>query len=240
MKIVGRTDKGDKRPENQDRYIGGTLANGTSFGFVCDGMGGANGGSVASGYLSKVIEEYLYRQNDNRAMDAEKVTLDAIDTACSLIYQKSLSDENLKGMGTTVSGVTVQGDNCIVYNVGDSRTYILRQGVLTQITLDHSVVQQLYIKGAITEEDMQNHPQKNLITRSVGVKKDVETDVTELKLQPGDRLLCASDGLTNFVSKEELLQILSTSDIYNVAEKLIKTAVANDSTDNITAVVLEY
>ena len=87
---------------------------------------------------------------------------------------------------------------------------------------------------------MQNHPQKNLITRAVGVKKDVETDVTELKLQPGDRLLCASDGLTNFVGKEELLQILSTSDIYNVAEKLVKTAVANDSTDNITAVVLEY
>ena len=87
---------------------------------------------------------------------------------------------------------------------------------------------------------MQNHPQKNLITRAVGVKKDVETDVTELKLQPGDRLLCASDGLTNFVSKEELLQILSTSDIYNVAEELVKTAVANDSTDNITAVVLEY
>lgn len=240
MRIVGKTDIGNRRTENQDRYLAGTLANGVCFGFVCDGMGGANGGSVASSSLCRMLEECLFRQNDNMAIDPEKLVLDAIDCAGAQIYHDAKSQTHLKGMGTTISGVTVQGDVCTVYNVGDSRVYLLRAGILTQITEDHSVVQQLYKQGAITEEEMAGHPQKNLITRAVGVMSNVETDVSEINLQKGDKLLCASDGLTNFVLKEDIVRIMENNDFYNIPLKLIEKALANNSGDNVTAVVLEY
>ena len=240
MRIVGKTDKGFKRQENQDRYIAGMLANGISFGFVADGMGGANGGSVASSHLCRIMEECLFQQNDNMAMDREKTVLDAIDSACAEIYHLSKSEPKLSGMGTTISGVTVKGDLCTIYNIGDSRVYILRDGHLTLVTEDHSVVQQLYRQGAITEAEMASHPQKNLITRAVGVRSDVDADVSEIALQPGDRILCASDGLTNFVLSPELTVLLSDSDFYSIPTKLIEKALSHNATDNITAVVMEY
>ncbi len=240
MKIVGRTDKSAKRSENQDRYVAGTLANGVCFGFVCDGMGGANGGSVASTYLSKTVEEYLFMYNDNTAMDVQEITLDAIDLGNEHIYNKAAEDSALRGMGTTISGVTVQGNTCLTYNVGDSRVYLMRNGVLTQITEDHSIVWQLYKQGAITRDEMLTHPQKNLITRAVGVRPQIEADVTEFKLKPGDRILCASDGLTNFVSKNDITLILLEDDFYSTAPKLVQRALDNNANDNITAVVLEY
>ena len=240
MRIVGKSDKGYKRPDNQDRYVAGTLANGVCFGFVRDGMGGANGGSVASSHLCKVVEEFLFSENENRAMDTENIVLNAIDTACSEIYMRSKKERSLHGMGTTISGVAVDKDTCYVFNVGDSRVYILRDGVLTLVTEDHSVVQQLYLQGAITEEEMATHPQKNLITRAVGVRDSVETDVSEIVLQKGDRLLCASDGLTNFVNRKELETLLGDVDFYDIPSKLINKALENNTTDNVTAVVLEY
>lgn len=240
MKIVGRTDKSAKRAENQDRYIAGTLACGVSFGFVCDGMGGANGGSVASTYLCKTLEEHLFMENDNFAADPEEIILEAIDRANGAIYARAGDNPDLKGMGTTLSGVTVKGDRCTSYNVGDSRVYLMRNGVLTQITEDHSVVQQLYRQGAISREEMRHHPQKNLITRAVGVQPRVEADITQFTLRPGDRILCASDGLTNAVSKNDIALILMEEDVYTTAPKLIEEALANNANDNITAVVLEY
>ncbi len=240
MRIVGKTDKGYRRPDNQDRYVAGVLANGVCFGFVADGMGGAKGGSVASARLCRIMEECLFQQNDNMAMDVEKTVLDAIDTACSEIYHLSRKDEKLSGMGTTISGVTVQDNCCIVYNIGDSRVYVLRKGVLNLVTEDHSVVQQLFRQGAITEDEMVTHPQKNLITRAVGVRNDVDTDVSELILLPGDRILCASDGLTNFVCKEEMARILADEDFYTIPAKLIDKALRHNASDNITAVVMEY
>ncbi len=240
MRISGKTDKGFKRRDNQDRYIAGTLANGVCFGFVRDGMGGAKGGSVASSQLCKTMEEFLFRQNDNKAIDPEKTVLDAIDAACSSIYHKGQNDEALRGMGTTISGVTVKGNCCLTYNAGDSRVYILRAGQLIQITEDHSIVRQLYRQGAITAREMLTHPQKNLITRAVGVRNEVQVDVSEIELEKGDIILCASDGLTNFVPEDDMVKILSGSDFFNMPEKLIEKAIANNASDNITAVVLEY
>ena len=240
MKIVGKTDKGFKRSDNQDRFVAGTLENGISFGFVCDGMGGANGGSVASGMLCKTLEEMLFLQSENNAMNAEETVLDAVSVACAQIYTKAENDKSLSGMGTTLSGVSICDDTCNVYNVGDSRVYILRAGVLTQITEDHSVVRQLFRQGAISEEEMASHPQKNLITRAVGVRKEVEVDVSEIRLKKGDRLLCASDGLTNFVPKREIESMMMQRDLYAVPDMLIKAALKNDASDNITALVLEY
>ncbi len=240
MRIVGKSDKGYKRPDNQDRYLAGTLANGVCFGFVRDGMGGANGGSVASEYLCKTIEEHLFAGNNNTAMNPEETILGAIDDACKEIYIMAKKDEKLKGMGTTISGVTVKDDICTVYNVGDSRVYVFRRGVLTLITEDHSIVQQLYRQGAITEEEMAVHPQKNLITRAVGVHDEVDIDISEVVLQKGDRVLCTSDGLTNFVSLNELEILVGDNNFYDIPSKLIEKALGNNASDNITAVVMEY
>ncbi len=240
VKIAGKTDVGFKRSDNQDRYVAGALSNGVSFGFVCDGMGGARGGSVASEYLCKTLEEYIYIQNDNRAMNCEQTVIDAIDIACSDIYKKAVSDDRLRGMGTTIAGVTVEGDMCTAYNVGDSRVYILRNRILTQVTEDHSVVRQLFRRGAITREEMETHPQKNLITRAVGVREDVDVDITEIKLRKGDRILCATDGLTNYVSKADIEDIMSDMNLFDIPGNLIRKALTNMAVDNITAVVMEY
>lgn len=240
MRIVARTDLGFKRRENEDRYVRGLLANGVGFAFVRDGMGGANGGSVASSKLCKTIEECMFIENDNTSMDREKTVLSAVDTACSDIYYQGQRDEKLSGMGTTLTGVTIKDDECLVYNIGDSRVYIYRAGALVQITEDHSLVQQLYKQGAITREEMAVSPQKHLITRAVGVRPQVETDISEIKLKAGDRLLCASDGLIDFVSKDDIAGIMADVDFYGIADNLIKKALSNNASDNITAVVVEY
>ena len=169
-----------------------------------------------------------------------ETVLDAVSVACAQIYTKAENDKSLSGMGTTLSGVSICDDTCNVYNVGDSRVYILRAGVLTQITEDHSVVRQLFRQGAISEEEMASHPQKNLITRAVGVRKEVEVDVSEIRLKKGDRLLCASDGLTNFVPRREIEGMMMQQDLYAVPDMLIKAALKKDASDNITALVLEY
>ncbi|MEG1862658.1 MAG: protein phosphatase 2C domain-containing protein, partial [Oscillospiraceae bacterium] len=125
MKIAGTTDMGFKRSDNQDRYMAGELSNGCAFAFVCDGMGGANGGSVASEKLAKYLEECLFMQNNNISMDEEKTVMDAIDEANRAIFVQAENDAELKGMGTTISGLTIKNGLCKVYNAGDSRVYVL-------------------------------------------------------------------------------------------------------------------
>lgn len=238
MKIAAKTDIGFRRSENQDRYIAGRLQNGCAFAFVCDGMGGVSGGKIASEAIAQNLEEGLFLNNANTVMDAEKEVLQAIDRANKQIYYQGSKDETLKGMGSTVSGVTIMGTTCVVYNVGDSRVYILRKEVLTQITEDHSVVQELYRQGKITQQQLENHPQKNLITRAIGVNENIEVDVSEVELQPGDTILCASDGLTNFVQEIDIKKILSGEDVFSMPQKLVDKALENNASDNITAIVI--
>lgn len=240
MRIVAKSDKSLFREDNQDRFLSGILSCGVGFAFVRDGMGGANGGGVASSTLCKDLEERLFLENDNRNMIPEKTVVDAVDSACSDIFYSAQKNKSLTGMGTTLSGVTIKGDICNAYNIGDSRVYVLRKGVLTQITEDHSVVRQLFRKGAITREEMATSPQRHLITRAVGVTQSVETDISEFHVKPDDKILCATDGLTNALTNREIIEILSDDDFYSIADNLIKKALEKDANDNITAVVVEY
>ena len=238
MKISGATNIGNRRSENQDKYTAGRLLNGVSFGFVCDGMGGVKGGKIASDLLAKYIEDALFVHNESADFNEEKTVLSAIEDACSAIYNLGEKNTEYKGMGTTVAGVTVKGNKCTVYHAGDSRVYIVRDSKLALITRDHSVVQELVEQGKITQEQADNHPQRNLITRAVGVEKTIQVDVAELEVFPGDIILCTSDGLTNFVSPYEMVEILTQTNIFAMPDKLIHKALNNQSTDNITAVVL--
>ena len=238
MKIAGTTNIGNRRSENQDKYVAGRLLNTVSFGFVCDGMGGVNGGEIASGTLAKYIEDALYLHNENETFNHEKAVLGAIEDANTAIYNMGNKKTEYKGMGTTLAGVVVDGTQCTVYHAGDSRVYIVRDGKLALITKDHSVVQELIDKEELTYEQARNHPQRNLITRAVGVDVQVKIDVAELDVLPGDILLCATDGLTNFVSPSDMIEILTTDNVFAMPDKLINKALANQATDNITAVVL--
>lgn len=238
MKIAGSTNIGNKRSENQDKYVAGRLINGVAFGFVCDGMGGVNGGELASDTLSKMIEDSLFLHNEDLRFNEERAVLSAIEDANNAIYNMGLTKPQFKGMGTTVAGVTIKNQECIVYHAGDSRVYIFRNGRLALITKDHSVVQELVNQSKISPQEAQAHPQKNLITRAVGVVEDVEIDVAGVEIVEGDIILCATDGLTNFVTAQQIIDILSGDNIFNMPQKLIDKALENKSTDNITAVVL--
>lgn len=238
MKISGATNIGNRRSENQDKYVAGRLLNGISFGFVCDGMGGVNGGEIASGMLAKYIEDALFVHNESPSFNHEKAVMAAIEDANSAIYNMGNKKQEYRGMGTTVAGVIIENNQCTVYHAGDSRVYIVRDGMLALITKDHSVVQELLDQHHITEEQAQHHPQKNLITRAVGVAVDVDIDVAELDVLPGDIILCATDGLTNYVSPADIVQVLTTDNVFAMPDKLIRKALENNATDNITAVVL--
>ncbi|MEG0019518.1 MAG: Stp1/IreP family PP2C-type Ser/Thr phosphatase [Oscillospiraceae bacterium] len=238
MKISGITNIGNRRSENQDKYVAGRLLCGVAFGFVCDGMGGVNGGAIASDTLSKMLEDGLFLHNEEPNFNEERAVLGAIEDANSAIYSMGLSKPALKGMGTTVAGVTVKNRECIVYHAGDSRVYILRNGRLALVTQDHSVVQELVNQSKISQEEAQAHPQKNLITRAVGVQENVDIDVASVDVCEGDIILCATDGLTNFISTQQLTEILSGDNVFGMPQKLIDKALENKATDNITAVVL--
>lgn len=238
MKIAGKTDIGNRRLENQDRYIAGRLLNGVAFGFVCDGMGGVNGGAYAAQSLAKIVEENLFLHNEDVRFNEERAVLNAIEDANSRIYNMGISEPEYRGMGTTIAGVTIKKEECIIYHVGDSRVYIMRNRALTQLTTDHSVVQELLKQSKISPSEAESHPQKNLITRAVGVCEEVEVEVACVDILPGDIILCATDGLTNAVSSQELISILSMEDIFKIPQRLIEKALVNNSTDNITAVVI--
>ncbi len=238
MKISGTTDIGNRRSENQDKYIAGRLLNSVSFGFVCDGMGGVKGGEIASHTVAKYIEDALFVHNEDKIFNVEKTILSAIEDANSYIYNLGNKKNEYRGMGTTIAGVTIIGNQCTVYHAGDSRVYILRNGKLALVTKDHSVVQELLEHNKISANEARNHPRKNLITRAVGVEKQVQLDIAEVELAQGDVILCTTDGLTNFVSPLEIIEILSTDNVFSMPDKLIAKALANHATDNITAVVL--
>ncbi len=241
MKIIGRTDIGYKRSENQDKYLAGKLSDNCFFGFVCDGMGGVNGGSIASKLIIENLEEFLYMNEFQKNFDDEEVVLNAIDKANLEIFLMGKRDEKLKGMGSTLTGFTLINDKLRVYNVGDSRTYVYRKGILTQITEDHSVAYELYKNGTITLEELASYPQKNYITRAIGVNDEVEVDMYTLSLEKDDIVLIVSDGLSNFINNEGIIEkIKKSDDIFKLPDELIQMALKNKATDNITVVAALY
>ena len=205
---------------------------------VADGMGGHNAGEVASAMATKCMAEYVEK---NEITDAEDALRSAICYANKEIHFRSTKDQRNHGMGTTVTAAMVMADEAVVANVGDSRVYHFSQGKLKQITKDHSFVQQLVDKKLITHKEAKKHPQRNLITRAVGTSKRIVVDTFKLTLQPGDRLLLCSDGLTSHVSDEKIASILaSTSKAESIAYLLQTEALKRGGSDNITIIVAKW
>ena len=238
MKTFSITDVGMVRQVNQD-YVYMTdnpLGPLPNLFVVADGMGGHQAGDYASKYTVEVLKRELENTSEQ---DVERALVSAIKTANREIIKKASEDPHLKGMGTTVVLATIVNQMMYFANVGDSRLYLINQGIV-QLTKDHSLVEEMVRLGGIKPEEAKHHPDKNIITRAVGVLPEVTADFFEISLKPGDEILMCSDGLTNMIEDDEIRHIvLGQRDIVEKAEKLIETANRNGGNDNITVVLIE-
>lgn len=229
MKSTLRTDVGQVRKSNEDAaYIGSGLY------VLCDGMGGHQGGEVASNMAVDVMSTALEGKEPSVSQ-----LLAAINRANEKIYQRAQGERELRGMGTTLTVLWASADQMLLGQVGDSRAYLLRGGVLRQCTHDHSVVAELVRTGKLTPEEARNHPQKNLVTRVLGTDARVEPDIFEILRWPGDRWLLCSDGLSDQVKDVELATLLSEGTIYDAADEMLSLALDRGAPDNITLVLME-
>ncbi len=239
MRIYSKIDIGKGRTHNQDAFFAGEISQDIAFAVVCDGMGGANAGDIASQTAVKTISEYIINSYRRKITirDFVKILKNAIISANITLYDMASKNDELKGMGTTVVVAVIKDNEVAIAHVGDSRIYLINDEI-TQITRDHSVVQTLIESGELSPEDAALHPRKNVITRALGVEEDVAVDTAELVLQENETLLLCTDGLTNFAKIDDILKTFKENDIALVPEKLIELANAGGGGDNITAVTV--
>lgn len=240
MRIVAKTDKGIVRENNQDAYAAGEFSDEVAWSVVCDGMGGAAGGNIASALAVKVISDKInasYRDN-MRDMSIKNMLDSALTAANIEVYDFAEARPELLGMGTTAVCAVVRDNQAYIAHAGDSRAYVISDNKIKQITTDHSMVQDLLSRGKITSEEAENHPNKNIITRAVGVDKSIEIDFEQVDLNDDDILLLCTDGLSNYVSNDEIIKIMSDGKKYAFADRLINKANKNGGGDNITVVII--
>jgi PPM family protein phosphatase len=237
MRLVfaAATDVGRMRKNNEDSYLSSKPV-----AAVADGMGGHSAGEVASAIAIEELAALGSRgpwENETAATDDLK---QAILRANRRIREMAASDRKLNGMGTTLVALLEDGDMVHVANVGDSRGYLLRQGELSQVTVDHSLVQELVDDGRLSPEDAERHPQRSVITRALGIDPEVEFDLFTYKLQVGDRLLLCSDGLSDVVGRPQIRNVLlRVRSPQKAARQLVTAANEQGGPDNITVIVVD-
>lgn len=240
MKFKSDTDIGLKRDENQDavrcEYFGNNV-----LAVVCDGMGGENSGKEASVIA---MEEFFQRFSEGYSESLEdeeirKLLIASVSAANSVIYTRAKLDFNNFGMGTTCVAAFVTDKSAFIANVGDSRAYLFveNEGVF-QITTDHNVASLLYEQGRITEEELENHPQKHMLVRAVGVEQTVQADTFILDYEDSISLLLCSDGLSGYCNDEEIYNVIMNSDFDNIPKNLIDLALSKGGRDNVTVAVI--
>jgi serine/threonine protein phosphatase PrpC len=198
---------------------------------VADGMGGHRGGQVASRVALETLESL--------ATEGRGTLPDHVRGANRAVWDRSVEDERLAGMGTTLTAARVDGSSVLIAHVGDSRAYLLREGELRQVTADHTLVARMVRSGEITEAEAEVHPHKNVLTRAIGTDEEVEVDEDTIELLDGDRVLLCSDGLTGMVTEDQIQAILENSEQpQQAADRLVKAANRAGGIDNISVVVL--
>lgn len=241
MQINGNTDVGRARIANEDAYRFGTFDDGTSWAIVCDGMGGVHGGKIASTTAIDMVSQKL-RKCYNPSMETtsiENLLLSAITTANCIVYDRGLGDSELEGMGTTIVAAIIKNSQACIAHVGDSRAYIISNDNIQLITKDHSLVQEMFDLGQITQSEFENHPQKNIITRAMGVEEKIEIEFNTVEFNKDDVLILCSDGLSGLVEKKDMLEIFKNSEFNTLSDKYIEAANDNGGVDNITVVVMK-
>ena len=236
---VAMTDIGRRRKVNQDYVFASDrpVGNLPNLYIVADGMGGHKAGDLASSYGVRMIVEAAERCMDVRpALILQK----AVRYANYQLLQKSRESEDYYGMGTTLVALCVCGYEALAVNIGDSRLYEVTQEGIRQISEDHSLVAELVRKGELSPQEARNHPDKNIITRALGIQEEAEIDLFPFHVDPGNRYLLCSDGLSNMVEDTELCRLIQGDEnLYDVGCRLILEANRNGGIDNIAVVLVE-
>ena len=225
------TDTGRKRRRNEDAYV----CEPPLFA-IADGMGGAQAGEVASRLAAAAL-----RESGAKTLGGERRISDLIQEANRRVYDRSSTDPNTSGMGTTITVALVENDNVAFGHVGDSRAYLIRAGRMEQVTEDHSLVNELLKSGKLSREEAESHPQRSVITRALGTDPDVDVDTFTIAAEAGDVFLLCSDGLTDMVGEGEILELVerNRADLDSALKSLVKAANRSGGDDNITVVAFE-
>lgn len=238
IKTAYLTDTGRTRELNEDAIYASEkpVGNLPNLFIVADGMGGHNAGDFASTFtVDTLVEEIENSFEKNPSIIFQK----AIQVANQKLREIAAADLSKRGMGTTVVAATCMGKYLQVANVGDSRLYVVND-TIKQITTDHSYVEEMIKRGNLQRENARSNPNKNIITRAVGAKNDIQADIYVLELKPGDLLLMCSDGLSNMLEDEEMRMIIKRQrDIVEMAEKLVEAANENGGKDNISVILID-
>lgn len=249
IEVAGHTHVGMKRNHNEDNYL---ILTDENLCCVADGMGGHSSGEIASKIAVDELGEFFrmtsrdqdatwpFKMDKARNYDENRLAT-GIKLANKSIFDKASGDTKYKGMGTTIVSVHFTQDSAYVGHVGDSRVYFFRQGVLKQVTEDHSLLNDYLKAKKLTPEEIENFPHKNVIVRALGMKDNVQVDVTKVEAQPGDVFLLCSDGLSGMVTDPQMQDILSrTSELDKACSQLIDLANAAGGNDNVTCVLARF
>ncbi len=242
MNVYGKSDIGLIRKTNQDDIKFKKIDEKTFWIVICDGMGGAKGGDIAGSMavstISAIFNKYFFEKLEHRD-EIKKMMVSAVVQSGDKIFDTASENADLSGMGTTVVAAILQEDVLHIAHVGDSRAYIINNSGIHQLTKDHSIVQEMLTKGEITKEEAGSHPQRNIITRALGIQKGILPDYGRFEMLSGDRALFCTDGLTNELSETEICDIFkSSNESGKIPDNLIKAANSRKGADNITVAVI--
>ncbi len=242
MQYWGITDPGCTRTQNQDAYQVETLDRNTLLCVICDGMGGAKSGNVASTLAVDVFVQEVKR-TWVPGMDpdkADQMLKNAVKLANFTVYDQAQQFEEFSGMGTTLVAVLIHGKFATVVNIGDSRAYSVKSDGVRQLTTDHSLVQMMIARGELTPEQARSYPGKNLITRAIGTETVVECDIFHRRLTGGECLLLCTDGLSNLVDEQEILfEVVHGLNKQSSCERLLEIVKKRGAPDNVTCVLIQ-
>ena len=242
MQYWGITDPGCTRPQNQDTYLVETLNKNTLLCVVCDGMGGAKSGNVASTLAADVFVQEVKRTwtADMDPDRLDQMLRGAVKLANFTVHDQAQQFEEFTGMGTTLVAVLIQGKSATIINVGDSRCYAVNANGVRLLTTDHSLVQMMIQRGELTPERAKNYPGKNLITRAIGPESVVDCDVFHRRLESDDCLLLCTDGLSNLLDDQEILfEVVHGADRQSSCQRLLDIAKNRGAPDNVTCVLIQ-
>lgn len=240
MKVFAKSDIGKAREMNQDAYYASQPSDTVGLYIVADGMGGYNGGEIASSLAVTATKDFIennFAETEHTKEKLQELVKNAIEYANMLVYEKSKEIPELEGMGTTIEVALVHNNRVYIGHVGDSRIYRIRKDFIRKLTTDHSYVQKLVKDGTISKEEATHHPKKNMLTKALGCTSFVEPDVTVKGFLKDDVLVLTSDGLTNMVKDQEIYSIVKDN-IEVATDKLIDKANEAGGLDNITVIIV--
>ncbi len=241
IKAYAKSDIGKVRDMNQDYFYISEPLDETQVYILADGMGGYNGGEIASKLATTCAKNYLQNNFKDTPKDKEsimKLVKNSMEYANMVVYEKSQKNKELEGMGTTLEICLIYNNRVYIGHIGDSRIYRIRKDIIRKLTQDHSYVQKLVKDGTITKEEAEHHPKKNMLMKALGCNAFVEPDVAVKGFLKDDIILMGSDGLTNFVSQDDLYKTVKEN-IEFAPQKLVDIANNNGGQDNITVVVIK-